>query len=70
MDVEDQIPGQVCTMLLGQNYTKFDFPLTQDFALDDYTKIPALLKFTEDYIQNNPTKWSKTCQWLQDNILN
>jgi len=70
MDVEDQIPGQVCSMLLGKAYTKFDFPLTQDFALDDYPKIPELLQFTEDYIKNDPAMWSSTCQWLRENILN
>lgn len=68
MDVSDQIPEQVCSMLLGQNYTKFDFPLTQDFALDDYPKIPKLLKFTEDYIQTNPELWSKTCQRLKEMV--
>jgi hypothetical protein len=66
MDVEDQIPGQVCSALLGTAYTKFDFPLTEDFALDNYPKIPELLQYTENYIKNSSATWSATCRWLID----
>ncbi|NGX26256.1 MAG: putative sporulation hydrolase CotR [Chlamydiae bacterium] len=69
MDVEEQMPEQVCTKLLGKSYKKIDFPLTQTFGLDDYPKIPALLEYTENYIKNNPEEWSQVCSWLKENIL-
>ena len=68
MDVQDQIPGQVCAALLGSFYAKYDFPLTQTFALDDYQKIPNLLQFVNDYIKGNETYWTETCNWLKTHI--
>lgn len=69
MDVQSQVPGQVCAKLLGNSYTKFDFPLTESFALDDYQKIPELLKYTENYIETHSTEWLQIRSWLKEYIL-
>ncbi len=69
MDVQQQIPGQVCTKFLGDSYRKFNFPLTEYFGLDEYEKIPALLKYTDEYIQANTTQWSATCDWLSRQLF-
>jgi len=68
MDVQEQIPGQVCSKLLGNSYQRIDFLLTEPIALDDYQKIPDLLQYIENYIQNNPSLWSSACSWVQEKL--
>lgn len=70
LGVQDQIPSQVLSKLLGERYRKFDFPLEESFPLDAAYKIPELLKYTETYIETHPEIWSETTSWLTERILN
>lgn len=65
MDVQQQVSGQLTHKLLGTSYHKFNFPLSETFALDDYEKIPELLQYTEEYIRSHSEAWTDTCKWLK-----
>ncbi|WP_420421819.1 patatin-like phospholipase family protein [Simkania sp.] len=63
-DVQDQLPGQTCQMLLGKNYRRINLKLSESVALDDAKKIPELIQDVETYITQNPKEWEATCNWV------
>ncbi|MCP5504760.1 MAG: patatin-like phospholipase family protein [Chlamydiales bacterium] len=64
LDVEDQMPGQLLSLLVPASYQKIDFPLEKDVPLDDYQAIEALIKETDNYIASHPVYWEKICSWI------
>lgn len=68
MDVQQQIPSQVCSAFLGNSYFKVNFPLTTFFGLDEYEKIPHLIAYTEEFTKREAPYWNKACNWLRSNV--
>lgn len=68
MDVGGQIPIQACSKLLGEAYIKVDFPLNENYPLDDYKDLDNLVSYTEYLIANNPKDWKSVCQWVESNV--
>jgi patatin-like phospholipase/acyl hydrolase len=63
-DVQDELPGQTCRMLLGENYRRINLKLTESVGLDDAKKIPELIQHVDDYIAQNLKEWENTCEWV------
>ena len=68
MNVEGQIPSQVCAKLLGTSYKRINFPLDHVFKLDDYKDIPKLTAAVDQFIQAHPAKLSESYAWIEKNI--
>jgi len=64
LDVEDQVPQQLLSIVLPDSYMKIDFPLTHEVALDDYKNIDFLIKETDNYISSHPFYWENVCMWI------
>jgi len=64
-DVQDQLPGQICQLLLRQNYLRINLRLSEAIALDDASKIPQLIEEVEAFIEKNPSEWKSTCKWVE-----
>lgn len=62
-DVQDQMPGQLCQLLMGEKYYRQNLELAQSVRLNDVTQIPSLIEETEKYIQSHPKEWKTLCQW-------
>jgi len=45
-DVQDQLPGQLCALLLGDQYRRVNLALSKSVALDDVSEIPLLIQET------------------------
>ena len=65
-DVQDQLPGQLCELLLGDQYRRVNLALSKSVALDDVSKIPLLIQETELYIQNHQVEWRALCKWVTE----
>jgi len=68
LDVEEQIPEQACSKLLGKAYMRLNFPLTESFPLDDYKDIPKLITYTEDILNSQSEEWRDVCTWVLENF--
>ncbi|QVL57009.1 MAG: hypothetical protein KFB93_06415 [Simkaniaceae bacterium] len=62
-DVQDQLPGQLCTLLLKERYQRLNLRLSKSIHLDDVSKIPSLIEETERHIQKHPLEWKVICDW-------
>jgi len=67
-DVQDQLPGQLCELLLGDQYRRVNLALSKSVALDDISEIPLLIQETELYIQNHQVEWRALCKWVVANF--
>jgi len=65
MDVEEQIPEQILTRFLGDQYRKIDIRFSRDMVMDDYKEIPELIQYTQKYINARPKKWNEECLWVR-----
>lgn len=70
MDVDEQIPSEMCTALLGKAYRKINLPLTESFPLDDYKQIDKMITYTKQFIHEDKVGWQETCEWVEQNLLN
>lgn len=68
LDVEGQVPEQLCNILMPNLYHKVNVPLTTEVALDDYEGMNALIEETQEFIQINSTYWHEACNWLSDAV--
>ena len=50
-DVQDQLPGQLCQLLLGKDYERVNLKLTKTVGLDEVSKIPQLIQWVETFIE-------------------
>ncbi|MCB1110085.1 MAG: patatin-like phospholipase family protein [Chlamydiia bacterium] len=64
-DVQDQLSGQLCQLLLKENYYRLNLELAEAVSLDDTSKISQLIQETETYIKNNPKLWDAACDWAK-----
>ena len=62
-DVQDQLPGQLCQLLLGKSYCRLNLELSQAVHLDDVSKIPSLIQEAESFIQSHKAEWKALCEW-------
>ena len=67
-DVQDQLPGQLCELLLGDQYRCVNLALSKSVALDDVSEILLLIQETELYIQNHQVEWRALCKWVAENF--
>lgn len=64
-DVQDQMPGQLCQLLMGSKYCRVNLELTQSVQLDETSKIPSLIQETESYIRHHAAEWKALCAWTE-----
>lgn len=69
LDVQQQVPEQLCSQLLGSSYRKIDIFLDSGIALDAYQSIPDLTAKTERSIDADQLLWCDHAQWVRDNIV-
>ncbi len=62
-DVQEELPSQLCQLLLKEAYLRLDLKLEEAVNLDDVSKIPFLVEETEKFIQNASFDWEKVCEW-------
>lgn len=67
-DVESEMPQEMVSILLPKAYRRIDFPLESAIGLDDYRDMNKLIKETNDYLNQHPTFWKQTCQWLKNQM--
>lgn len=62
-DVQDQLPGELCQLLLKQRYQRLNLRLENAVSLNDVSKIPQLIEETHAYISSHSEEWKKVCDW-------
>ncbi len=67
-DVQDQLPGQLCALLLKKQYLRLNFQLSKSVPLDAVSEIPSLIQETESYINKHPAEWKTYCQWIESHF--
>lgn len=68
IDVQEQLPSQLCQKLLGNRYLKINFALPEETPLDDAEAIGPLIAQTDAYIQQNPKIWNQNLTWVRRNL--
>lgn len=67
-DVQDQLPGQFCQLLLGKRYSRLNLELSESVHLDDVSKIPSLIQEAEDFIKSHSAQWNALCKWATEHF--
>ncbi|MCB1084568.1 MAG: patatin-like phospholipase family protein, partial [Chlamydiia bacterium] len=64
MDVSQQIPTQICSLLLPNAFRRINFPLSKAISLDDASAIPTLIAKTETFLDHHSDRITATATWL------
>ena len=67
-DVQDQLPGQLCQLLLGKRYSRLNLELSESVHLDDVSKIPLLIQEVENFIKSHSAQWKALCAWTTNHF--
>lgn len=68
MDVEEQIPAQLCSILIPNSYRKVDISFSDEIALDDYSNITKLIAETQNFLSTHKSYWEDVCTWLRPRL--
>ena len=64
-DVQDQLPGQLCALLLKEQYLRLNFQLSKSVSLSAVSELPSLIQETENYIKKHSAEWKTYCKWVE-----
>lgn len=62
-------PHYQCGSILGEGYFRLNPYLSQNYDLDDWTQVDALIKEAKNFPQSDPEKWESIINWIKVNFI-
>ena len=64
-DVQEELAGKLCSLLLKEDYLRLNLKLESAVPLDDCSQIPSLIEKTQSYIKTHQSWWETICRWTK-----
>ena len=68
VDTSSDIPAYQCGQLLQERFLRINPILEVSVELDEYQKIPELIKVAKEYRRKNPQVWNQHLDWLKKHL--
>ena len=64
-DVQEQLPSELCHLVMGEDFQKIDLELKEAIGLDDTSKVAALIQEASDFPKQQSQQWSEIVHWTK-----